>query len=58
MTLDCVVKKGCAAVAAPIPPLVLIPPLFAPFVIAFVKLNITPEGAGPAPLFSPPQQQT
>jgi hypothetical protein len=40
-----------------LPPLVLIPPPVAPLLIAFVNLNITREGAGPAPLFSPPQQQ-
>lgn len=57
MTPDCVAKMGCAAVAAPLPPLVLIPPPVAPLVIAFVNLNITREGAGPAPLFSPPQPQ-
>ena len=57
MTPECVAKMGCAAVAAPLPPLVLIPPPVAPLLIAFVNLNITREGAGPAPLFSPPQQQ-
>lgn len=57
MTPDCVAKMGCAAVAAPLPPLVLIPPPVARLRIAFVNLNITREGAGPAPLFSPPQQQ-
>ena len=57
MTPECVAKMGCAAVAAPLPPLVLIPPPVAPLLIAFVTLNITREGAGPAPLFSPPQQQ-
>jgi hypothetical protein len=57
MTPDCVGKMGCAAVAAPMPPLVLIPPPVVIRSIAFTHLNISRDGAGPAPLYSPPQQQ-
>ena len=57
MTPDCVAKMGCAAVAAPMPPLVLIAPPAARDPISFLHLNVSREGAGPAPLHSPPQQQ-
>ncbi|HEY1072034.1 hypothetical protein [Brevundimonas sp.] len=57
MTPDCMAKMGCAAVAAPMPPLVLIPPPASRGTIAFLHLNVSREGAGPAPLHSPPQQQ-
>lgn len=56
MTPDCMAKMGCAAVASPIPPLVLVAQPITLGAIAFLHLNVSRHGSGPDPLYSPPEQ--
>ncbi|WP_252865751.1 hypothetical protein, partial [Brevundimonas diminuta] len=53
MTPDCMAKMGCAAVASPIPPLVLVAQPITLGAIAFLHLNVSRHGSGPDPLYSP-----
>ena len=56
MTLDCIAKMGCAAVAAPMPPAPTVQRPSAPRGLRFAAVDVVREGAGPLPLKNPPKR--
>lgn len=55
MTPDCIAKMGCAAVAAPVPPVPALSSPMAASAMQFTTANVVREGAGPLPLKNPPK---
>ena len=56
LTLDCIAKMGCAAVAAPMPPAPTVQRPSAPRGLRFAAVDVVREGAGPLPLKNPPKR--